>query len=245
LLSRYRQQRLELQSQLEALRQEAQRLKQEMADEQRAHAMHMAKVRQQEEEELARRRREVLAAIEAEQAAARAEREELLRQAYAERDRVLAEIRALSARLAELHRSLQQLAGSGMVAALLNSASADTSSPQVEDGREESAPAGTNEENEPDRGDARASDPLIQLVIEGVESLSAARALVEMLESSSKFEEVTLLVFEEPTLHLAVQPAPGVSVTTVLERDFSETLEIVIRGEEIIHLCPRLQPQST
>src|SRR5690606_1002705 len=45
LLSRYRQQRLELQSQLEALRQEAQRSRQEMADERRAHAMHIAKVR--------------------------------------------------------------------------------------------------------------------------------------------------------------------------------------------------------
>ena len=252
LLSRYRQQRLELQSQLEALRQEAQRSRQEMADERRAHAMHIAKVRQQEEAEIARRHREAQAAIEAEQAAARAEREELLRQAYAERDHVLAETRALSARLAELQRSLQQLAGLGLgVVANLSSAPVEISSPPEKNGRVESAPAeaaadpvGADEESEPDHDDAQASEPLIQLVIEGVENTSTATTLVEMLESRPEFEEVNLMVFEEPTLHLAVRPTPGTSIATVLERDFMETFEVVIQNEEIIHLCLRLQPES-
>lgn len=109
LMARYRRQRLDQLQLRDALRQEVSELRTALADERRLHDASLAQARSQAESEIAQAWRQFETEIGQQRAAARGDRERLLREAYAERDRVIAETRQMSARLAELQRSLSDL----------------------------------------------------------------------------------------------------------------------------------------
>jgi hypothetical protein len=110
-LARYWSERATHQQELEQLRQAMNDLRLLMAQEQQAHRDTLTTTRHEEEARLAHERQQAQTEIDGRRTAAKEETEQLLRDAYAERDRVLAETRTLSARLAELQQMMQGMLG--------------------------------------------------------------------------------------------------------------------------------------
>jgi hypothetical protein len=112
-LGRYAEERQSHREELEEMRQAMNDLRSVMSAEQEAHLESLLQMRQAQETRLAEERGQAEAEVEAHLTQAREARERLLRDAYAERDHVLAETRRLSGRLGELQKMMQGLFGGG------------------------------------------------------------------------------------------------------------------------------------
>jgi hypothetical protein len=265
LLERYRQEREAQQAQAEALRQELDTLRAQIAQERQAHAEllatqrqqeeeRLAQQRQQEEERLAQQRQQASAEIEKQLTNAKAERAQILNAAHAERDSVVAETRRLSVRLAELQQALQSLLG--VVPAALETkqpapaVSTETTrlSPVAPLAEPAPMPRPTvvvptaiiaAEENGSTAGDD-AELASLRLIVEDVKSFTSASDLIDRLEQSQTITDVNLLQYEEETLLLSVRQIGDSSVKTMIENDLSDALEMVEMDHDTIRLRSRL-----
>jgi hypothetical protein len=254
LLERYRQEREAQQAQAEALRQELDTLRAQIAQERQAHAEQLATQRQQEEVRLAQQRQQTSAEIEKQLTNAKAERAQILNAAHAERDSVVAETRRLSVRLAELQQALQSLLG--VVPAALETkqpaptVSAETTRLSPVAPLAEPAPMPkpavavptaiiAAEENGSTAG-ADAEHASLRLIVEDVKSFTSASDLIDRLEQSQTITDVNLLQYEEETLLLSVRQIGDSSVETMIENDLSDALEMVEMDHDTIRLRSRL-----
>jgi DNA repair exonuclease SbcCD ATPase subunit len=236
LLTRYHQERDELQSELESLQRQIQELRVTMSPERQEHIEELARQRQQEKTRIAQERQQAVESAEEQVEAARAEREQILHEAYAERDsvlaerdkslaerdRVLIETRQLSGRLADLQQGLQGLLGS-----------VHTAAGQVQ----QSLPTlvTTPAPQEPSASPPPAS---IVLVVEGIKDIIQANDLLDTLEEHPDIGQdgVHLEKLDQGTLELTIEQIDDETLESILRHQFSEMLEILETDRNTIWL---------
>jgi hypothetical protein len=237
-LTRYRQQRAELQTQIDALQSEVSNTRAAIKQEQQAQGERLEKERREHETRLQQERQRARAEIEQEAAAAAAQREELLREAHWERDQVRAETQQLSARLAELQQALRGLLGplTGQPAAGDPAPPLTKTTKLLEPVPEESvaAPA-TNGSATPAAEGAGQRET--KLIIEGVSRFADASNLIDRIEALPSIEAVNQLQYEQNVLILSIRHPADVAAEELLGQALEDSLHVVQADRDTVRMA--------